>query len=99
MIQILADVTTGIRPYARCHVRQDLNHLNVTRCEFRTLGSNNTNKQVHKLSVSERAKWYDVKKVDVNSGAKHSNAKKMVLENRKRKVEAESSSEESEEDA
>ena len=59
-----------------------------------------TNKQVQKLSVSERAKWYDVKKVDVNSGAKHSNAKKMVLENRKRKVEAESSSESSsEEDA
>ena len=59
-----------------------------------------TNKQVQKLSVSERAKWYGVKKVDVNSGAKHSNAKKMVLEMRKRKAEAESSSESSsEEDA
>eukprot|EP01043_Picozoa_sp_COSAG02_P051004 COSAG02_NODE_5311_length_4447_cov_38.707452_4_plen_71_part_00 len=44
-----------------------------------------TNKQLKKLSVSQREKWYDVKKVDVNSCAKHSNAKKMVVVNRKRK--------------
>ena len=56
-------------------------------------------KKCHQLDVEGWKEHVQGKKIDVNSGAKHSNAKKMVLENRKRKVEAESSSEESEEDA
>ena len=48
-----------------------------------------TDKQLKKLSTLQRSKWYTVQKIDINSGAKHSNAKKMTSANRKRTQDAE----------